>query len=411
MKQHDKNPIERLSDFWERSWLHAGIVVLIFMIIGSGILTAFLKHIANNMDKDEIENSEQLFNEGWETETLLSYVDVCNYKDLVVKIDAPEIVSDYDVEIYVDQVLKNFPEYKLLDKMVVDSDSCANIDIIGVLEDDTEPCLEEKGVYYIPGQSEFLTEIEKALIGRTVGDTFEVEYIYPDNFADAEYSGKKIIFTVKVNGIYEQIIRTYGELDDAFAKNVLKCRSKDEFLSQIKTEMYSVLSEYEETAISNAVINKVISESVFNVPDSYYEEKYEQDRQLFINYYCSGDESQYDKQIYNYSGYTADEYRKKIFDDFKKLVNYELAAMAIASDMEFTTESEDYRAFVETQKESYGNTSIDNLYKLLTSEFESGEEYLRKQYYMYTVTNYLCEHVKVERTADATVSGIVFENE
>ena len=393
---------------------YLAVAVVLLIILGSVIFCVL--HVDSDVEgkKNNLETSDNDIDtekKEWSIDKLASYIKICDYENLEITIDAPEVISDYDMELYVNHVLKSFPEYELLHKTIVDKVSCVNIDIIGVLENDAEPCLEEKGVYYIPGQTKLLSEIEKALLGKSVGEIIEVNYVYPDNFVDAEYSGKKITFTVKINGIYEQIIRTYDEIDDAFAKNVLKCRSKDEFLSQIKTEMYSILSEYEEDAVSNAVINKAISESSFDVPDSYYEDKFEQDRQLFINYYCSGDETQYEKQIANYSGYTAAEYKKKVFEDFKKLVNFELVAMTIASDIGLTTESEDYVAFIEMQKESYGNTSVDNLHKLLTSKFESGEEYLKKQYYMYAVTNYLCEHVSIERTENATVSGIVFAEE
>jgi len=39
---------------------------------------------------------------------------------------------------------------------------------------------------------------------------------------------------------------------------------------------------------------------------------------------------------------------------------------------------------------------------------EDGEKYVEKQFYMQMVTEYLINNTKVERTEDATVTGLVF---
>lgn len=364
----------------------------------------------STLKDDSVDDTESLEeNSGWIHFSPEETIELCNYKELSVTIDVPEKVTDDDMASYVNQVLKNYPTYELLEQNIVKKNDCVFIDLSGVLEGEEQPCVESKEEVVVLGESVLLKEIQDALIGKKVGESFQVKYTYPDNFADVTYCGKEITFSITVKGIYLRKYVTYDLLDDEYAKNVLGCRSVDEFVSQIKTEMYGIITEYEEEAIKDAVVNKILSTSSFEIPKKFYEQKFEQDKQLFINYYCSGDETLYEEQLYNYTGLSISEYKKEVYEDFKNLVNYEEAAVLIAERENISAEG--YDAYVEQQMENYNCSSLEKLYEMLTTDFESGEEYMKKQYYMYVATEYLTENSLINRTEDASVSSLVFETE
>ena len=383
-----------------------GILIIVFLSVFL-VIGLLVQSINDSDPKDSLQKeTESKEVVGWIEYSKEECIDLCDYKNMSVTIDIPEVITDEDMIMYINHVLKNYPLYDELEQKIVKESDCLFIDISGVLENEKNPCVESKDEVVILGKSNLLKEIQDSLIGKHVGDNIQVKYTYPDNFADKEYSGKTIIFSVTVKGIYSQKFITYDDLNDEYAKNVLGCRSLDEFISQIKTEMYGIISEYEKTAIEDAVINKIMATTSYRLPEELYEQKFEQEKQLFINIYCSGDESIYEKQLYNYTSLSESEYRKNNYDDFKEYVNYELAASLIMEKENFSMN--EYDSFLDQQMESYNCSSKDKLYEMLTTDFETGEDYLKRQYCMYVVTEYLTNNARVERTADASVTKIVF---
>lgn len=365
--------------------------------------------------KNKVESSETI-NDKANNIQLTEYeasdmVELGEYKEMTVSIDVPDKVTETDLKNYVNKVLLSYPKYNLIERINVEKKDCVEIDLVGILKGEDSPCVEDKGIIVELSNSDMIKEIQSALVGKSTGDSFDVEYTYPDNFADAEYSGKTIVFKINVKNIYEKEIMTYQTLTEDYARNVLGCRTVDEFLSQIKTEMYEIITTYETTAVEEAVVNKILSTSSFHVPEEYYELKFQQEQELFINQYCNGDESLYEKQIYNYTGLQPADYEKTMRKEMKDMVHFELVATLIAEKEEYTTESAEYKSFINTQLDGSSISDEKALYELTGTSVEDGKDYVKKQFYMQIATEYLVNNVTVERTADANVTDLIFTTE
>jgi len=380
------------------------IALLIVVIVALAVMAANRKDETNTHSKKE----EQTNTVKLEEYNISEMAKLGNYKDMTVSVDVPNAVTQEDLENYVNKVLLSYPKYNQTGHTEVQDKDCVEIDLKGILKDDNSPCLDEKGIIVDLSNSDMIKEIQSALAGKCVGDTFDVLYTYPDNFADNDYSGKSITFTVTVKNIYEKEIVTYQTMTDDYAKNVLGCRTTDEFLSQIKTEMYEIITTYEQTAIEDAVVNKILNICSFDVPEEYFELKLEQEKELFVNQYCGGDTSLYEEQIYNYTGLKLADYEKTMREEIKDLIYFELIAVLIAEEEGYTTESAEYKSFISTQLDDSNIENEESLYELTKTSMEDGEKYVEKQFYMQMVTEYLINNTKVERTEDATVTGLVF---
>jgi len=53
------------------------------------------------------------------------------------------------------------------------------------------------------GSGTYIDDFEEQLIGAHPGDTVEVNVTFPENYGNEELNGKDAVFTVTVNGIYE----------------------------------------------------------------------------------------------------------------------------------------------------------------------------------------------------------------
>lgn len=55
----------------------------------------------------------------------------------------------------------------------------------------------------IIGSNTYIEGFEEGLIGHKVGETVELNLRFPDEYYNADYAGKDVVFEVIINGIYE----------------------------------------------------------------------------------------------------------------------------------------------------------------------------------------------------------------
>ena len=53
------------------------------------------------------------------------------------------------------------------------------------------------------GSGQYIDGFEDGVVGHTVGETFDLNLKFPDNYFNTEYAGKDVTFEVTLNGIYE----------------------------------------------------------------------------------------------------------------------------------------------------------------------------------------------------------------
>lgn len=385
-----------------------GILIVIVFLIGFAIF----KYINNENDIDGKMDTSSVAEKEYKIEqyNIADMVKLCDYSNLQITIDIPETVTDADMEKYINYVLRDYPKYELLEKTKVEADDTVQIDLTGKLAGENEYVLEEKDLFVNISDTDMLKEILDSLIGKNVNEEFCVKYTYPDNFADANYSGKTIEFTVLIKGIYKASIIDFQNLDDEFAKETLGCRTVDQFVSQIKAEMYEIITYCEETAITEAVVNKVINTSAFSIPEEYYDLKVLQEKELFINLYCNGDAEIYEEQIYSYTGLSAEDYEKSLYSELESVVKFEIIASLIAKEKNYSTEDALYEQFLAEQMEAYNISDVDVFYSTMGTSVESGQVYMEKQFYINQVTEYLVGLAQVQRTENASIADYMFNN-
>lgn len=53
------------------------------------------------------------------------------------------------------------------------------------------------------GSGTFIDGFEEGVMGHAIGDTFDLNLTFPDNYGNSDLAGKDVVFTVTLNGIYE----------------------------------------------------------------------------------------------------------------------------------------------------------------------------------------------------------------
>lgn len=135
---------------------------------------------------------------------------------------------------------------------------------------------------YIPGFAE-------GIVGHKMGETFDVEVTFPENYGSTDLAGKKATFTMKLHTIYDLTI----------SDEEVKTFSKNEFSTYAE-----LLKEYVDTYRSQELWNILKEEATYeNLPIEYYDYFYNYYRDYYHSYAFSMG-MEYDAFLKAYYGIT-----------------------------------------------------------------------------------------------------------
>lgn len=101
------------------------------------------------------------------------------------------------------------------------------------------------------GSNQFIEGFEKQIIGHKVGDEFEVNVVFPENYHVENLKGKKAKFNCKLNEIK---VLELKNLDDEFAKDVSKFDTLKELKDDIKEHLKKHLEESKKRRIDSQIL-------------------------------------------------------------------------------------------------------------------------------------------------------------
>lgn len=234
------------------------------------------------------------------------------------------------------------------------------------------------------GSGSYIPGFEDQIIGHKVGDNFDIDVTFPEDYSSAELAGKDAVFNITVNGIFEK-----GEFTDEFVAENLKAYATtiDEYKQYLEKKNYeSRLQTYVDNYITD-------NSSVSKYPNKYLNQlkaiKKYSDQQSF-EYMNKMYQQMYGYGYPNfraYSGMDDEEYEASVNESCEKEARKYLALQAIAENEGITVTEDDIRGFVE---QSYGEGSYD-------STLESyGRNYLAQKALQNLVYSYLKDNATVQ---------------
>ena len=140
------------------------------------------------------------------------------YKGIKI-MDSKTTVSNKDVEnALIDAVMSKQEEVKIKDRAVRKGDK-ANIDFAGKVDGVLFDGGSAKGYDLVIGSGSFIPGFEDQVVGMKTGQTKDIKVTFPDPYtANTDLSGKKAVFTVKVNSIHGKIVP--DKITDAMIKKI-----------------------------------------------------------------------------------------------------------------------------------------------------------------------------------------------
>ena len=191
-------------------------------------------------------------------------------KDITFKVEVETkphpVLGDYS-ELIIEEVSKEVTDEDVLEELKREQEENArlipvedgeanlgdtvNIDFDGYLDGERFEGGKASDYDLVLGSHTFIEGFEDQVVGHKVGDKFDVNVTFPEDYQAKEFQGKDAKFEVEINSITKKEL---PELDDEFAKDI----SEFDTLEELKADLREKLKEDKENYATNVMQNQAI---------------------------------------------------------------------------------------------------------------------------------------------------------
>ncbi len=260
------------------------------------------------------------------------------YKGLKAEKETP-LVSDEEIE----AELKRHQDrsgriINIEDRAAAQGDSTV-IDFEGFV--DGVPFQGGKGEGYtlVLGSGQFIPGFEEQIVGHSIGEEFDVNVTFPEEYHAEELKGKPAVFKVKLNEIS---CTELPELDDEFAKDVSEFDTLAEFKEDIKKNILAQKEHHATEHVENAIIDQIIDAMEGDIPEVMYQKRVDEMVQDF-EYRLKSQGLNLDTYL-QYTNGSMESFRKTFEEQATRQVKIRLALEKIAELESLTASEEDLDA-------------------------------------------------------------------
>ena len=212
------------------------------------------------------------------------------------------------------------------------------------------------------GSNQFIPGFEEQIAGHAIGEDFDVNVSFPENYHVDELKGKPAVFKCKIHQIKAVEL---PELDDEFAKDV----SEFETLEALKADLKSKLQEKKDLEANdefeNKLVDAVIAGMKADIPACMYERKIDEMVQDFA--YRLQMQGLNLETYMQYTGSTVESFRETFKEQAEHQVKVRLALEKIAELENLTATEEDLEEQFKKAAEVYG-MELEKIKELLPAD-------------------------------------------
>lgn len=285
-------------------------------------------------------------------------VEISDYKGISVK-KTVKTVDDDAVNGEIDKMRGRVARLVTVEGRAVENGDTAVIDFEGFTD----------GVAFEGGKGEkfpleigsgtFIPGFEDQIIGKNIGDEFDVNVTFPENYQSEDLKGKPAVFKCK---LYEIKSKELPELDDEFVKDVSEKDTVDELKAEIRERLEKQYAEEAEDAADSEMMDKMLEKMKAEIPQVMYERRIDEIAREWAA------RTRIDIRDYlKYTGMTMAQFRANFKDAAKRQVELRLALSKIAELENVQVSDDDVENEYRNLSEQY-SIEIDNVKKTISEK-------------------------------------------
>ena len=294
--------------------------------------------------------------------TVKPSVKLGDYKGIEVE-KAEYNVSDADVDKELEIKREQNARVIDIDDRAVENGDIADINYEGFLDGVPFEGGKGEGHKLTIGSGQFIPGFEEQLIGKNIGEEFDINVTFPEEYHAEELKGKPAVFKVKINGISK---RELPELDDEFAKDISEKDTLDELKAEIKEDLEKKAKDTADAQNRNNVIDKILENVEVEIPAVMVEAQIDnimRDFEMRLSY--SGMKLE---QYLQYTGSDLAKFREQFKEQAEKQVKTSLMLEEVAKLEKVEATQEEIDAELTKMAEQY-KMEMDKIRELIQGEY------------------------------------------
>ena len=290
-------------------------------------------------------------------------VEISEYKGLEVEKESVEVTEE-DIMKEIDATReRNSRMLTVEDRSAQDGDE-AVIDFEGFL--DGVAFEGGKGEKYplVLGSGSFIPGFEEQIVGKNIGDEFDINVTFPENYGAENLAGKAVVFKIK---LHELKVKELPALDDEFVKDVSEFDTVEAYKEDVKAKIAERKEKLAESRLETALLDALLAKTEVEIPACMIEQ--EIDGYIRDYEYRISSQGGSLEMYLKYTGMTMEQLRESFKADAEKQVKIRLALSKIAKveklkalkkdiEAEYKKIATGYNVDIETVKNSIPETGI-----------------------------------------------------
>ena len=286
-------------------------------------------------------------------------VSIENYKGIEVEKKVVEI-SDDEINAEIDKARDRNARFIQESEDAVKDGDTVTLDFEGFVD----------GVAFDGGKGEnyelkivsgsFIPGFEAQIVGHKIGEDFDVNVTFPEDYSAKDLAGKASTFKCTVKSL-----KQLPELDDEFVKDVSEFDTVDEYKADLKSKLTERAEANAEREVENSLAESLMNLLVADIPEPMFAAETEN---YLRDYDTRLRSSGLDLKTYmQYTGLTLDAIRAQLRPQAEKQVKIRLALEKIAS-LENLDATEDEINEEYTKIGAAYNVEVDEVKKMVAAE-------------------------------------------
>ncbi len=153
------------------------------------------------------------------------------------------------------------------------NDDIVNISYLGTVDGVPFEGGASEGHELTLGSHTFIDGFEDQIVGHSVGDKFDVNVTFPEEYHAPELAGKPAVFAVEVKGI---TVKELPEINDEFAQDVSEFDTLAEYKADVMEKIRMSKEAHAKNEQNDELINQIAANATIDVPEVMIDNKVEQ---------------------------------------------------------------------------------------------------------------------------------------
>ena len=203
------------------------------------------------------------------TITVKPEVTIDGYKGISVE-KTVKTVTDEDVDKEIERIRENNARIIDVDDRPAKLTDTVVFDFEGFVDDKTFEGGKAEKFSLELGSGRFIPGFEDQIVGKSIGEDFDVNVTFPEDYNAKELAGKPAVFKCKIHEIKGKEL---AELDDEFAKDVSEFDTLDEYKADLKKNLQERANERADGELDNTISEKLAELVEGEIPEAMTENR------------------------------------------------------------------------------------------------------------------------------------------